>query len=241
MINSIDQDTYIKKNKDHLKTYGSILDYIISDPDIASKSNVGTYENNQLTSDHIPIKCEYNLNSQNENILSINKKKIIRQYNKTNWEEFKNILTDYHEKNETITDINETERKITNIISTALQKCAPTIKNYHYKKPALPSFILDLITSRKRAEKKYLREKTKHNNSSRSDLDYLIKEIRFQIIQFESSSWKNFVEKQGPNPMSSKPWWKRINRFRKKRNNGIPTLFVNNKELKTDIEKADAK
>ena len=70
-------------------------------------------------------------------------------------------------------------------------------------------------------------------------MDYLIKEIRFQIIQFESSSWKNFVEKQGANPMSTKPWWKRINRFRKKRNNGIPTLVVNNKELKTDIEKAN--
>ena len=54
----------------------------------------------------------------------------------------------------------------------------------------------------------------------------------------KTTCWGSFLVKQGPNPLSSKPFWKRINRFRNKPYRGIPTLFNQTIELKTDEEKA---
>ncbi|RNA25959.1 hypothetical protein BpHYR1_006475 [Brachionus plicatilis] len=48
------------------------------------------------------------------------------------------------------------------------------------------------------------------------------------------------MEKLGPYPCSSKPFWKKINRLKTNNvNSKIPTLITDEKEFKTDKEKRD--
>ena len=170
-------------------------------------------------------------------MLNKKKNKNVFLFEKTDWSKFGKILQENNLFNKEITDINESERRLTNIISRSILDCVPIRKCETYKKPPLPNFILDLISAQKREEKKYLKSKKENLNPCRKKLDYFIHEIRYQIIDFESQNWLKFLNSQGANSLSSKPFWKRINRYRNKANKGIPTLLHNGVELKSDSEK----
>ena len=88
----------------------------------------------------------------------------------------------------------------------------------------LPSYIHDLLKLRKkwqREHKSYKTEFTKENLSSTIDC------IKIELKNFRRKQWQDFIDKLGPHPLSSTPFWKRINRFRqKKRAQNIGTLLV---------------
>jgi hypothetical protein len=65
-------------------------------------------------------------------------------------------------------------------------------------------------------------------------------DIKDTISIHENNKMKSFREKQGNNPLSSKPYWQRIGRLRgNKLQDSIPTLKMDNKEFESDKEKAD--
>ena len=61
ILNDITEDTFIKKNKDFIKTYGSVLDFFICDHILASKSECRVFDEELLKSDHLPILCYLNI------------------------------------------------------------------------------------------------------------------------------------------------------------------------------------
>ena len=82
MLNDTNQDTYVRYNKDFIKTFGSVLDYIISDPFLASKAVCSIVDNDLLKSDHLPISCDLDLENSNQILNNkTEKKNIIIQKN----------------------------------------------------------------------------------------------------------------------------------------------------------------
>ena len=65
--------------------------------------------------------------------------------------------------------------------------------------------------------------------------------LKRKIIEHRNKSWAQFLQKVGKNPLSSKPFWQKINKFRKKKNNcqRIPTLSYEGNSLETSSEKAE--
>ena len=75
-------------------------------------------------------------------------------------------------------------------------------------------------------------------------IEIVEKDISEAISKHENSKWENFIAKQGDQPLSSRPYWRRINRIKGNTMTAtIPTLKtkVNNVETahKTDHEKAN--
>ena len=76
ILNDITEDTFIKKNKDFIKTYGSVLDFFICDHILASKSECRVFDEELLKSDHrlilcyLNIKTNKNMKKNNNNIMN---------------------------------------------------------------------------------------------------------------------------------------------------------------------------
>jgi hypothetical protein len=101
---------------------------------------------------------------------------------------------------------------------------------------SLPDYILLLIKKRK-----FFRKKAKQNDQeSRKTYNFLTKVVRKEIDALVNTNWNSFIAKQGKNPISSKPFWQKINKFRGNTNsNSTPTLKNNNKDYEEDKDKAN--
>ena len=57
-----------------------------------------------------------------------------------------------------------------------------------------------------------------------------------KISEFKLKNWENFVKRQGKNPLSSAPFWKRIGRLRSnKRRKRLNSLIIDN-QVTTDTK-----
>ena len=110
-------------------------------------------------------------------------------------------------------------------------------KSKNYKK-SLPDYILLLIKKRK-----YYRKKAKQKDiDAKREYNHLTKIIREEIAAFKNLNWEKFIEKQGKNPVSSKPFWQKINKLRgNNSSNSIPSIKKDglNYEKDEDEDKAD--
>ena len=52
----------------------------------------------------------------------------------------------------------------------------------------------------------------------KTKINSMIKIIKTKIYEFRSEEWQDFIKKIGPNPVSSRPYWQRINRLRTGKN-----------------------
>ncbi len=85
--------------------------------------------------------------------------------------------------------------------------------------------------------KKYKHNPNQHNRDGLTDTRILIGEA---IRQFKLKQWEKFIKKMGPNPLSTTPFWRRINRLRgKKQSANINTLEHNGEKITSDKAKAE--
>jgi hypothetical protein len=90
---------------------------------------------------------------------------------------------------------------------------------------------------RKKAQKKHSTAvvKTVYNK-----LTNLVKE---EIAAYKNKKWNEFINSLGKNPVSTKPFWQKINKIKNKnkskKGKDIPTLLLNNISYTTKEEKAD--
>ena len=69
----------------------------------------------------------------------------------------------------------------------------------------------------------------------------MVESVKCEIIKFRSNQWHQFTSKLGTRPMSTKPFWNRINRLKnKKQQNKIPSILDNETWLETEEAKANA-
>ena len=70
--------------------------------------------------------------------------------------------------------------------------------------------------------------------------NYLTDEIRVEIKTLKNKEWLDFLDKQGKNPLSTKPFWQRINKLKgNKISKSIPTLKKEDILFETDKSKAN--
>jgi hypothetical protein len=91
------------------------------------------------------------------------------------------------------------------------------------------------------SHKKYLlKEKSKGNLNS--EINRLSKIINEEINVLRNKNWENFTNHVNDNPLSSKKFWRRIDKIKndgKDKKSYFPVMIHNNEELKTDIDKAN--
>jgi hypothetical protein len=190
--------------------------------------------NVDLFSDHYPIKIQLKNGNKQEKI--INQIKTL-DYSKANWIKFENQLEQI-DINEILksTDVDEiNEFIVTNIIKTANESIpVKNSKNIFHTK--IPKYLRMLVK-----HKKYLLKK-KYESNSKRDLNLLSRVIKEEVNILRNNNWMKFTSNNQENPLSSKKFWRRINALKndgKVKNNYFPVMNHNNKQYKTDLEKAN--
>lgn len=181
-----------------------------------------------LSSDHYPIMFEICNQNKEDNI------KTITTYKNTNWEKFREDLSEKTVINNNINSPADIDREL-EILTQNMQQC----KNKHCKqmkidpnKIDLDQYIIDLIKYRNRIRKVYqrtLQVEIKHeiNKTNRT--------IRNKIKQSVNKKWEKTLQELKP---GDRTLWK-ITKSYKTQKDLIPTITRNNETYLTDKEKAD--
>lgn len=73
-----------------------------------------------------------------------------------------------------------------------------------------------------------------------TEYNHLTAKLRLKLKEFRNQNWLKFLESMGKKPASSVPFWRRINKFRKKTSaKSIPSLLSDGHEFNTDDEKCN--
>ena len=211
----------------------NILDLFICSPDIASEFDDFLVDDTcGLDSDHHPILINY----FTETFFTQCPIHPTLDFHRADWDKFKsNLVSECSSVNVSL-DIHSLNNQITSLILKAADQSIPysTKKKFKF---SLPKNIIDLIKLKRKNRRKY---KQTHNINLKNEYNNLNTKIKQEIRDHRNKKWEEFLEKLGPNPTSSKPFWQRINKFRTRNFGKIPTIVLNNKKITTDTEKANA-
>lgn len=237
--NQFEPTFHIYKENDE---YHACLDFFIGSASVAAKLiNCQTLQNEFLCSDHSPIELIIGsciVNSNKEEISS----KTIYNFEKANWDSFKEIITD------TIVSIDDgyinslnrdqLNELIIDSIKRAMEKSIPKVKrNLNKNKLNLPVEIVKTIKLRNKWQKKFRRNKIAELKEIVNSLNKIIKS---EIRAFKESKWINFLLNLGKNPVTTVPFWNRINLVRNgRKSNGIGHLSVNGVTITDDKTKVE--
>ena len=86
----------------------------------------------------------------------------------------------------------------------AAEKSIPKRTPHRFKK-TLPKEILELIRTRKKIRRKWIRKKRAED---KIEYNRLSNQVKAAITKHRNTILKAFIEAQGPNPISSKPFGK---------------------------------
>lgn len=194
--------------------------------------------NSDYGSDHLPIIAKF----QFEKIMLPEEEIITKNYKTAKWKNYKIIVDENIDKlnnlNE-INDINYLNEIITSIFLDADSKIIKA-KKISNKTKLLPADILELLKIKRSIRRKFNKNKDESIKQKYNELNKIVKE---EIIAYRNKKWKEFVDKQGKNPLSSAPFWKRINYLKKNKTKistkSMPKLVKNNITYNTDEEKCN--
>lgn len=181
----------------------------------------------ELSSDHLPVL--FSLNDQHK----IVKNRLIYDYDKTDWPNFRSILNKEIEITPKITCTNELERqvqKLTNTLQNCINKTIP-------KKPLmencdnLPPDIIKKIHDKRSLRKMWQRTRNKDYKIQFNRQTHL---INAEIFKYRNTKWGNQLKMLNPNDNSL---W-RMTKILKKEYHPIPTLHKNDEVAFTPIDKA---
>ena len=124
---------------------------------------------------------------------------------------------------------------VINDIITAADATIPKVSpNFRV---TLPEEIITLIKHKRKLRRKRIKDKS---DEAKANYYRFCRLVKRKIQRFRSGGWCKFLEKVGSNPTSTKPFWKRINRFRRNPEaNNVPTLREDGNIYRTDVQKAN--
>ena len=211
------------------RQYFEILDIFLTPPSLLDKVvDFKVLNKDDMTSDHFPIRtC---LSAQYLEIDKEAQEKL--DFKKADWNMFRSILnSNQHQTPENIDEFNDL---ITKNILEAARKSIPKQSKKSFKS-TLPPDIIKLIKMRRKIRRQF---KKTQCPQLKTQFNQLTAELRTKLCEFRNNNWLNFIQKMGRNPLSTRPFWRKINKFRSKKNSCfIPTLISNNIFHKTDEEK----
>lgn len=239
-----EHDCLIINNNDHTyfsfrtaSNFSDKIDFAIISAGLYNQFNTfSVLKEEDMTSDHVPIlvelKCEKKkfLNQSDETLLmSFN-------FNKANWNKYK-INLPKTVPLECFNDVEKLNKYVVKSMIEAAKFSIPVRQIYSQHKHTLPEYLVLIIKKRKSLRKEFI----KHNNLEKKKMyNSLTKIIREELKAMKNIEWQQFIAKQGKNPLSSKPFWKKINKLRgHAKSNTIPTLKKENDKFENDSDKAN--
>ena len=217
----------------------SVLDYFISSELPASTcEDYETVKSRALSRFevcffHLPIKINIILEKENKIVQKSKNESYI--YTRANWMRFRTTLDEFKECN-TNGSLDSASSWISQALKAAADVSIPKACKKGERIMNIPIYIRDLITLKNYWQRQYRKSRSEF---SRKNLYTLKSNINNEIREFKNAQWRAFLDRIGPKPLSTVPFWKRINRLRnKKRPQTINTLEKDGFELNTDEEKA---
>ena len=185
---------------------------------------------------HLPITCEL----KTENLTKKQRTSFHSSYlyDRADW-------TKWKEKAENLVTTNIGDEtgicELNNIIIDAIKKASeshiPKSKEKIDRNTNFPLAVVQILETRNFWAKIFKSTRTALSAKKYRELQIKVSE---EIIQFKQRNWKEFLARQGKAPLSSAPFWKRINRLRaNKRRNTIRSLSSNNTTITDPVEMAN--
>ena len=156
----------------------------------------------------IQILLNFKNSNTNETTQTIKQGKFL--FDKADWSKFgENLhrasLIDY-------TNLNSDELfiKLNLTLKTASIESIPIAVARRSSKQTLPKFLVKKIKERNKLQRIYKRHKSESN---KKNLYSMVENVKCEITKFRSHQWSQFTSKLGIRPLSTKPFWNRINRL----------------------------
>ena len=135
-------------------------------------------------------------------------------YELANWREFDNFLNRALIDDIEDLELNNFSKKIASSIKNAADNAIPKSKSTS-RLQNYPNHIVDLIKTKSFWQRRFKNNPNQWTASKPKEFQILIGEA---IDAFCYQKWTIFLNRMGPNPLSTKPFWKRINHLRGKSN-----------------------
>ena len=165
---------------------------------------------------HVPISIQFNF-KKNSNEKKINS--LDFNYEKADWDLFKRLLP--HLIPDSVkNDLDEFYNWICQELLLAAKQAIP-IRKFKNTGNAIPDYLLELVKVRQCSRK----DKNK-KDEARKLYNLLTKIVQGEMKAHKNNSWENFLSSIGPNPLSSKPFWNRINKLRNKKKKKLNTNII---------------
>ena len=165
--------------------------------------------NKELKYYHIPftIALEMELRPQKERT-SMHRSFL---YEKTKWEELvAHIERELYDDLPGLSTKDQSDR-IVNSFLNAAEKFIPKTKETLKREENFPSEIKEVLISRNYWGKRFRAQRDKFSAEKYLEMEMLANNL---IKEYRQTQWKEFLKRQGNNPLSSAPFWKRVNRLR---------------------------
>lgn len=185
-----------------------------------------------MDSDHYPICVSLDLAPNNR---ARSEKDNRYNLSRANWALFGSLLN-CNPDEEILADVNKLNLFIVVEMLRAAERSIPKLSNRPFGK-TLPKEIRELIKERNKARKKSTKSKRTTDValqlSCKKHYNYLSRRVKAAIGEHKNKLWTQFLEKAGKNPVSSRPFWQRVNALRSNKSaSRIPCLL----QGVTDIE-----
>jgi hypothetical protein len=183
---------------------------------------------------HVPTIFTFELHKANRRRQTHKK---VLMYFRANWEKYQEeIIKAQPNINES--NMNDMHKSISKCISDAASTSIPCTSSLNNRLSNFPKHIVELNRLKNYWQRKYTKSKDK---SSKQNLEICRNDLIEEIEQHRCNQWQNFLDTLGPSPLSSAPFWRKINTMRgKHKKTNIGTIIVDGVKLTTDKEKADA-
>jgi hypothetical protein len=206
-----------------------LLDLFTCTSNLVDKIGNFRVHDDDMLSDHFPVEivitdsASIQIESESKNF----------NFKKADWDLFKSTLEGQEVEDAEINIM--WNKSVKNIINSA--KVAIPIKKQTVFKKTLSKNIVQIINDRKVA-----RKKAKSGSPlDKANYNRLTGLLRLKTKENRNSEWSEFLVKMGKNPLSTRPFWQKINKFRDKKKGGtrLPLLTHEGKSYVSDSEKCD--
>jgi exonuclease III len=218
--------------------YTEILDLVLSSSSFGNKIiKFEVLEGSRMESDHCPILFYINCAGKIKQNAFHGKPRL--NFAKADWTLYKTLMADKSNscsfEDLLALSIDELNELVCNHINEAVSKSVP--KYLNRSSNSLPKYILDMISEKRKLRSKLRKEKDPILKTKFYQLANLVKT---SIREYKDRKWNHLLEKFGPHPVTSSPFWSIINRAKNpKQTPTIPSLRKRDLEFKTESEKVE--
>jgi hypothetical protein len=241
VLNQVNQPTYIRKHATK-SSYKSTLDLFIVSQNIEKLKrkietlNYSAVSKHQQKWFHVPVMAVFDIKISKK---FIRKSKISSfLYEKAKWGDFHakldQELIDVDHEQMPLGDLCEKIVEATvKAANASIPKSKPSVGKCPIK---YPIHIINLIAEKRRLNYIFKLNPNKVNGETLKTAQI---ECGDAISIFNQSKWKEFIKKMGPHPLSTIPFWRRINRLRNKtQQQNVGDLMIDGLKITTNSGKA---